>query len=337
MNNCISVIIPIYNVEKYLAKCIESVLGQTYKNLEIILIDDGSPDNCGKICDKYAYSDRRIRVIHKQNGGVSSARNAGLDIATGEWIYFLDPDDWIEIDTMEKVLKKATETKADMCFFDYENAFEDNSVFVSTLHSDKTLFTNMKDYGALCTYSQAASVWSYIVKAPLILDNIRFDENLYRGEDVVFNFQLYGHIKSFSYLKTVLYHRRIRTESAMAIIRDDYPKTVYDRYNLMVNTVKKGVYPNKVQTVINSMLISELKNIVKLAFHNGTSLRCDYEIIRDYIHTYEYKQALQDYDVNLIGGRANRLCAKLKGDNKLFYTAIYYLSTIRWFRYKRQS
>ncbi|MDI1303790.1 MAG: glycosyltransferase, partial [bacterium] len=94
-NELISIIIPIYGVEKYIDKCILSVINQTYKNLEIILVDDGSPDNCPAICDQYAKKDSRIRVIHKINGGLSSARNSGIDIATGKYITFVDSDDSI--------------------------------------------------------------------------------------------------------------------------------------------------------------------------------------------------------------------------------------------------
>ena len=91
----ISIIVPVYKVEKYLDKCVESIVEQTYKNLEIILVDDGSPDNCPAMCDEWAQKDSRIKVIHKENGGLSSARNAGLDACTGEYIYFLDSDDYI--------------------------------------------------------------------------------------------------------------------------------------------------------------------------------------------------------------------------------------------------
>ena len=98
MNKKISVIVPVYKVEKYLARCVDSIINQTYKNLEIILVDDGSPDGCGKICDEYAERDSRIKVIHKENGGLSSARNAGLDIATGDYIGFVDSDDFIDLD-----------------------------------------------------------------------------------------------------------------------------------------------------------------------------------------------------------------------------------------------
>ena len=101
MQPLITIIIPIYNVEKYLTRCVDSVLQQTYTNLEIILVDDGSPDNCGRICNEYAELDPRIRVIHKTNGGVSSARNAGLDIMTGEYLMFVDSDDYIALDCVE--------------------------------------------------------------------------------------------------------------------------------------------------------------------------------------------------------------------------------------------
>lgn len=110
----ISVIVPVYKVEPYLRKCLDSVVNQTYQNLEIILVDDGSPDRCGAICEEYAVRDKRIRVIHKENGGVSSARNAGLSAVTGEWIGWVDSDDWIEADMYECLLKKAEEQEADI-------------------------------------------------------------------------------------------------------------------------------------------------------------------------------------------------------------------------------
>ena len=110
----ISIIVPVYKVEPYLRKCLDSIINQTYQNLEIILVDDGSPDNCGAICDEYAAQDGRIKVIHKENGGVSSARNAGLDAATGEWIGFVDSDDQVELDMFESLLRGAMVQGADI-------------------------------------------------------------------------------------------------------------------------------------------------------------------------------------------------------------------------------
>ena len=117
----ISVIVPVYKVEKYLHKCVDSILAQTYTNLEIILVDDGSPDNCGKICDEYAAKDSRIKVIHQQNGGLSAARNAGLDIATGNYLAFIDSDDYIDNNYIECMAKRLCDGNLVSCVLIDEN------------------------------------------------------------------------------------------------------------------------------------------------------------------------------------------------------------------------
>lgn len=124
----ISVIIPVYNVEPYLRKCLDSVINQTYQNLEIILVDDGSPDACGAICDEYAARDGRIHVIHKENGGVSSARNAGLAMAGGEWIGWVDSDDWVEPDMYEYMLKHALSSGAEIAVCSRCEIYKDKRV-----------------------------------------------------------------------------------------------------------------------------------------------------------------------------------------------------------------
>lgn len=115
MNDLISVIVPIYKVEEYLEHCVASITAQTHKKLEIILVDDGSPDNCGAMCDAWAEKDSRIRVIHKENGGLSDARNAGLEIASGDYIAFVDSDDWIEPELYERLLTVLQKENADIC------------------------------------------------------------------------------------------------------------------------------------------------------------------------------------------------------------------------------
>lgn len=116
MRNKISIIVPVYHVERYLCQCLDSIINQTYRDLEIILIDDGSPDNCGPICDAYARRDSRIRVIHKKNAGVSAAKNDGMDVATGDWIMFVDPDDWIEQNYCLEFINTASKYPADIIF-----------------------------------------------------------------------------------------------------------------------------------------------------------------------------------------------------------------------------
>ena len=115
----VSIIVPIYNIEGYIRECIDSILAQTYPDFELILVDDGSPDNCGRICDEYAEKDVRIKVIHKENGGLTSARNAGLSVAKGDWIMHVDGDDWIEPDMIESLIEAAKATEADLVFGDY--------------------------------------------------------------------------------------------------------------------------------------------------------------------------------------------------------------------------
>ena len=132
MNQCpkISIIVPIYKTEQYLQRCIDSILAQTFTNFELLLIEDGSPDNSGKICDKYALKDSRIKVYHKENGGVSSARNLGLDHATGEWITFCDSDDWVNKDWLELFILNSN---TDMVIQSY---------YVSTITNPCLLYTS---------------------------------------------------------------------------------------------------------------------------------------------------------------------------------------------------
>jgi len=118
-NEKISIIVPVYNVERYIRKCVKSLINQTYKNIEIILVNDGSPDNCGQICDDFAREDRRIVVIHKENGGLCSARNAGLSVATGKYIGFVDSDDWIRADMYEYLYINAKSHDADIACCNY--------------------------------------------------------------------------------------------------------------------------------------------------------------------------------------------------------------------------
>ncbi len=127
----ISVIVPIYNVEKYLNRCIDSIINQTYKNLEIILVDDGSPDNCPKICDEYAKKDDRIKVIHKENGGLSDARNKGIKIASGEYIGFVDSDDYIDEKMYEYLLKLIKDNNAEISVCGYKKVYSEEIEYIS--------------------------------------------------------------------------------------------------------------------------------------------------------------------------------------------------------------
>ena len=122
-NPLISVVVPIYKVEEYLQRCVDSIINQTYKNLEIILVDDGSPDSCPKMCDNFAKQDKRIKVIHKINAGVSEARNTGLEYATGDYVGFIDSDDYIHPTMYEKLLNGIKKENSDICMCRFVNVY----------------------------------------------------------------------------------------------------------------------------------------------------------------------------------------------------------------------
>lgn len=166
----ISVIIPVYNVEKYLKRCLDSVINQTYKNLEIILIDDGSTDKSGNICDEYAAKDKRIIVIHKENGGLSDARNKGLDICTGDYISFIDSDDWIENGFYEYVVNNVKDN--DLLIFDYYITNGKNSKWIKYKNAEVEL-SKEKCLIELAKAKLQSYTCNKIYKLDLF-DNIRF-------------------------------------------------------------------------------------------------------------------------------------------------------------------
>lgn len=225
----LSVIVPVYKVEEYLTKCLDSIINQTYKNLEIILVDDGSPDACPQICDEYAKKDKRIKVIHKQNGGVSSARNMGLDVAKGEFITFVDSDDWIDDTMYEKMMKKQAEEDLDLILVRYKSLENGTITNVREEQLDDfckennlkyliNIFTkSKKEKNILFTYDYImGSIWRMVFRKSSI-GNIRFDSNIKIMEDCVFLFQLIlKHKIRSGFVDEYLYNYIIRDSSAMA-------------------------------------------------------------------------------------------------------------------------
>ena len=182
--NMISIIVPIYNVEKYLPKCLESLVNQSYRDIEIILIDDGSPDRCGQICDDYAKKDSRIVVIHQKNQGVSAARNAGLVCAKGEYIGFVDPDDWVDLEMYGRMLEAMIREQADMviCGYEYVNITGEPTrkyAFSGTeIINSKDVYKRMFDMPPTIRLV----IWNKLFKKTILKD-IFFSENIRGAED----------------------------------------------------------------------------------------------------------------------------------------------------------
>ena len=199
----VSVIVPVYNVAPYLEQCLDSIVNQTYRNLEIILVDDGSTDESGAICDRYAEQDGRIQVVHKENGGLSSARNVGLDKMTGEWILFVDSDDWIELNTLELLFEQKDE-RAEIVEFGIVHVFE--------THRDECLFRRELTSGVNILISLFRDqpfhgvVWNKLYAAHTVKD-IRFIEGRYH-EDTPFILEVYPHIDYCQVIPHALYNYR---------------------------------------------------------------------------------------------------------------------------------
>lgn len=160
----LSVILTVYNVEKYLKRCIDSIIKQTYKDFELILVDDGSIDNSSKICDKFCKQDKRIKVIHKENGGVSSARNAGLDIAEGDYISFIDSDDYIEVDMFKKLIQIMIENNADIAQCNFKVVCKNEKMIKNKIYKDVKVGDRYVALNEIIDVPFSNVVWNKIYK-----------------------------------------------------------------------------------------------------------------------------------------------------------------------------
>lgn len=199
----ISIIIPIYNVEKYLDRCITSIQNQTLKNIEIILVDDGSPDNCPRLCDEYAKKDSRIKVIHKKNEGLGLTRNAGLEIATGEFVAFVDSDDWVDVTMYETLYRTAKKNHCDTVYCNTQYYYSPNKIIPFKEVETETIFQSRKEIDSFLLDMLAplpkyhsdvkymVSVWKAIYSKNIIdYHNLRFvSERIIASEDMVFHAQ----------------------------------------------------------------------------------------------------------------------------------------------------
>ena len=245
----ISIIVPIYKVEPYLRKCVDSILSQTYTNLEIILVDDGSPDNCGAICDEYARKDSRIRVIHKPNGGLSDARNAGMDLMTGSLVAFVDSDDWIEPQMYQRLYELMTQYDADMAFGGVADDVVRDGVVqtVKTSEYGVVPYAEGKEHAMRRYFHSSWAAWDKLYRAELF-DGIRYPVGEI-NEDEAIVLHLLDRCRQVCYTTEVFYHyiRRVDGTSIttasfsekklvwakhcrdnLAFIREKYPELEQD-------------------------------------------------------------------------------------------------------------
>lgn len=236
----VSVIVPIYKVEKYLKRCVESIQNQTLEDIEIILVDDGSPDRCPQMCDEFAASDSRIRVVHKMNGGLSSARNAGLRISTGKYVGYIDSDDYAEKDMFERLYECAEEHQVDFVMADYWRV-SNGTRREKTLDIREGLYTKedivceiypMLIMRECVDYGPLLSVWHCLYNTEFVKsNNLYFDEEIKWSEDCIYSAILGYMANNFYYLKHECVYNYVQNENTITTTFKPAAWGVYCRMN----------------------------------------------------------------------------------------------------------
>lgn len=339
MNNFkISIILPCYNVDKYLPKCLNSIVNQTYKNLEIICIIDGSPDNSLAICNEYAEKDSRIVIVEQENQGVAASRNNGLKFATGQLIMFVDADDWINAVTCEKAIKSMQTNDADVVIWSYIREFAGSSKpkdifnfeskslsFNETRNVYRRLFglfenelSNPENTDSLVT------VWGKLYKRE-ILEGIQFIDSsiLSTAEDLLFNIYVFSRVKKVSYINERLTHYRKDNKSS---ITSNYKSKLYNEWDILFDKLQEEIIcqglgsdfqqslNNRIALGIVGLGLNELEN------PNGAIARI--KKIKEIIASPRYRQAYKKLTLKYfpIHWKVFFLCARMN-----FATGLYIL------------
>ena len=311
MNKLVSVVVPCYNVAPYLEKCIHSLLNQTYQNIEILLIDDGSTDNTPNICDYYASIERRVFTFHKQNGGVASARNVGIKKAIGDYIIFVDPDDWIDKRMIEKLLCTSIDTNAEIisCLyvrqflflkrkmkfaFEFEKIYDNEFIINNIL---KNLVTGEKDITA------ALNNVTKLIKADLLKSNgILYDEEWDHAEDVEFMVRVLLKTQSIYFLNYAPYHY-MKYFGLKTLTSRHCPKRFNQRvrYRNFINNTLAPIYDLQKTDIDNAKIIlsyahEEAINLIK----NITEKSAQIECLKQIFNHPEYQKAAKICSGNTI-------------------------------------
>lgn len=267
----VSIIIPVYKVEWYIDNCLRFILSQTLQDIEIILVDDGSPDNCGKICDDYAKKDSRVKVIHQENGRQGKARNNGALIATGEYIGFVDSDDWISPSMYEELYNKAKKTDADIVMCDYSRCRFVGDKGGRKSRIDKVfLEREVFDVGCLAyppskkSFFSVAVCWNKIFKRDFYLKNIKFPENMI-FEDTPVMFDAFMKAKRIAVVDKKLYCYRITNQNSSSLSKDDRVLDLFKAVDFTLDNLAKGC-PGAFGSFI-------IKSVVRDLFHHLKGLK----------------------------------------------------------------
>lgn len=287
----VSIITPIYNMEKYLVKCLDSIINQTYKSIEIILVNDGSNDNSLKICKDYAKKDKRIILIDQKNSGVSAARNIGLEKATGDYLAFVDPDDWIELDAIEKMIEFAEKEKCDMAFFDYKinNIIQkSNKVQLEYNNDTKKEFIKLLISGDVPGY-----LWRLLIKKEVV-KKCRFKLDLPMAEDLIFILEILRNVKKISKSEEAVYNYFL-TENSITRGSQKYKKNLHNTF--LLNKYIKEMY-QEYEDIANTKHISEIGLYLLKMHRDGYDSNDIKEEFNFLVNDKNYKEMKENYNLN---------------------------------------
>lgn len=345
----LSVVVPVYNVEKYIAEMVESLLSQTLQDLEVILVDDGSPDRSGEICDGFAAKDDRVKVIHKPNGGVGAARNDGLDAATGDWIVFCDSDDWVELDAFEKLVKAGEDSGADVVFGDanlvygehvqkarfYKNEFvtSDRARIDQLIAADfsRAYCFDPPEGGPAFGYG---GPWNKLVRRQLLLDNdIRFDLRV-KGifDDILYTAYIFAAAKTVAYVHVPVYNYRQLgssiTHSYKANLLEIHQAIFTAWQEFMEKYGKEGQFLKPYYANV----IRRFKSTLGLYFFskkNTKSFRAQCKELEELMGTEPYRTALREVDTGKFHNNYDKLIWRAaKTKSGLMVYLVYRLSLL---------
>lgn len=267
----VSIVIPIYNVEKYLRSCIDSIIGQSFQDFELILVNDGSIDSSLEICREYEQRDKRIKVINKKNGGLSSARNAGLSVAKGNYISFIDPDDYINKEYFNILVNEAEENNCDVVVCGYKTV--PNNIEITPSYKLNTVLKGtdfILSSDSVHSKNELCFVWRYLYKFELINKNkILFNEKIYIGEDVAFNLEVLVNCKRVIAISDILYYYTINNPNSLMrnTFKPNLESSLVKQYDIRKNISREyGLINDK--KYCSDMAEYYLNNIYNLMIRN---------------------------------------------------------------------
>lgn len=309
----ISVVVPVYNVEKYLNRCIKSIIGQTYKNLEIILVDDGSPDKCPELCEEWKQKDERIKVIHKENAGLGMARNTGIENANGKYVFFCDSDDYISLETIEKAYESAEKHNSDIVMFGLCSV--DSNGTISNAYIPKTdkeeysgseildfILPNMiasdpitgKQYDL--NMSASGSLFS--------LDLIKYcgwrfaSEREVISEDFYSLLELYRYVRRVSIVKEALYYYCVNGNSLSHTYSEGRLNRICDCHALMIAKCDNNNYPISVKMNVDSQFIGSVIADMKLMIKTTEDRKIQKRLIKDAVNNAYLQNMIRTMNIN---------------------------------------